>query len=101
MDFLSREAIISEMSQSLEELLRKYDLEDIGVFEEEGEANRYYLGYTIRRNGNVHMVHLPFMKNDQGNLAPIDDAWVVESENGDTHGYQSLEDAFNSLGGEQ
>ncbi|WP_084034835.1 DUF5634 family protein [Anaerobacillus alkalilacustris] len=60
MDFISREAIIREMTESLPSMIDQYELEDIAVFEEEGEDDRYYFGFTIRKNGDVYMIHQPF-----------------------------------------
>lgn len=97
MDYLPKEAIMNEMNDSLKLMLEKYNLEEIGIFEEEGEDNRFYLGYTFRKNGDVHMIHLPFIKDEQGNLARLDDGWVIESEEGDSRGYENLEDVFNYL----
>ena len=37
-----------------------------GVFEEEGQDDRYYLGYTTRKDGKIHHIHLPFQKNSDG-----------------------------------
>ena len=100
MDFLSREAILHEMNDSLEHMLQKYNLEDIGIFEEEGGGDRYYLGYTVRKNGEVYMVHMPFVKNEEGQLARLEEGWVIESDEGDgseARGYENLDDAFNYL----
>ncbi|UTW69438.1 DUF5634 family protein [Anaerobacillus sp. HL2] len=36
------------MTKLLTNMLHNYQLEDVGVFEEQGEDDRYYIGYTIR-----------------------------------------------------
>lgn len=97
MEFFPRDAIINEMNKSLSSILHQYNLEDVGVFEEEGEGNSYYLGYTIRKNNEVYMIHQQFTKNDQGELTVTNNEWIIESDDGDTRGYQSLEDVFHYI----
>lgn len=97
MEFISRDTILNEMNDSLKRILDKYDLDDIEIFEEEGVGNLFHLGYTIRKNGDVHMIHIPFMKNEQGDLAPTDESWVIENDNGESSGYQTLEEVFLHL----
>lgn len=97
MEFLTREAIMSNMTNSLTKMLHNYQLEDVGVFEEEGEDDRYYIGYTIRKDGKVFMIHQPFLKNVEGQFAPLDNEWVIESEEVDWHGFDSLDDVFNHI----
>ncbi|MCT8138111.1 DUF5634 family protein [Anaerobacillus sp. CMMVII] len=100
MEPIHREAILNEMNQSLPKLLEKYDLEDVGIFQEEGEGNRYYLGYTVRKNGEVYMIHQAFRKNESGNLASDEQNWVIESDDGDSRGYESLDAVFSHLDGQ-
>lgn len=97
MEFVSREVLLNEMNESLKGMLIKYDLDDIGIFEEEGEGNLFHLGYTIRKNDTIHMIHIPFMKNGNGDLAPTDESWVIENADGDSRGYQTLEEVFQHL----
>jgi hypothetical protein len=61
-DYLSREQIMNVLQQSFQPCLNKYGIEDIGIFEEEGQDNRYYLGYTTRKDGKTHHIHLLFKK---------------------------------------
>ena len=42
-NYLSREQIMNELQQSFELYLNKYGIENIGIFEEEGQDDRYYL----------------------------------------------------------
>lgn len=97
MDFLPREQVIEEMTETLHKMMEVYQLEDVGVFEEEGEGDVYYVGYTVRRKGDVFMMHMPFIKNDAGELAPRKIEWTVETEEEDFHGYQSLDDVFTAI----
>ncbi len=97
MDYFQRETIINEMNESLPDLLAKYGLDDIGIFEEEGEGNTYFLGYTVRKSGEVYMIHQAFTKNQHGELASTESSWVIESEDGDTRGYRNLDEVFSFL----
>ncbi|MFN7249775.1 MAG: DUF5634 family protein [Anaerobacillus sp.] len=97
MEFMQREALLTEMNHSLKKMLEKYDLDDVGIFQEEGEGNRYYLGYTVRKNGEVYMIHQAFKKNDEGDLAPQEQTWVIECEDGDSRGYENLDAVFSHL----
>ena len=69
--------------------MNKYQIEGIGIFEEEGQDDRYYLGYTTRKDGKTHHIHLPFQKDGDGGLASIDRKWTVKSNN--PHGKRSKE----------
>jgi hypothetical protein len=98
MTFFSRETLIDKMNNTLPQMINKYNLEDIGIFEEEGEGNIYYIGYTVRKNGEVYMIHFPHEKNIEGKLAPLEEEkWVIESDDGDTNGYDNLDAAFDYL----
>ncbi|MEK5442318.1 MULTISPECIES: DUF5634 family protein [unclassified Fredinandcohnia] len=100
MDYLSREKIINELQQSFQPYLDKYEIENIGIFEEEGQDNRYYLGYTTRKAGKTYHVHLPFQKNNEGELAPVDNKWTVESDNpqeSDLKEFNNLDHVFSEL----
>ncbi|WNF35072.1 DUF5634 family protein [Bacillaceae bacterium IKA-2] len=97
MNFLPREQIIREMTGTLQIMIDVYQLEDAGIFEEEGEGEAYYVGYTVRKNGDVYMIHKPFMKNEAGELAPKNLEWVVETGEEDYHKYKSLDDVFTAI----
>ncbi|MBU8906649.1 DUF5634 family protein [Desertibacillus haloalkaliphilus] len=88
------------MNRMLEPLMEKYDLDDIGVYEEEGEAERYYIGYTVKKDGEVYMVNMPFEKDHEGKLALKEGVWTIQADDNDdfeTHGYYSLDDVFESI----
>lgn len=44
MEFLPREQIINTLQEPLQSYIDKYGIDDIGIFEEEGQGNQYYLG---------------------------------------------------------
>jgi hypothetical protein len=97
MEFINREQLISEMTQMLQELMEEYDLEEIGVYEEEGEGNQCYFGFTVRKDGHVYMINNPFIKNSKGEVAPASHEWTVQSETGENKGYTSLDEVFNRI----
>jgi Family of unknown function (DUF5634) len=99
-DYLSREQIMNELQQSFQPYLNMYGIENIGIFEEEGQDNRYYLGYTTRKDGQTHHIHLPFQKNNDGGLSPMDSKWTVESDNPlekDLKEFEDLDHVFREI----
>lgn len=97
MDYLSREAILNEMNETLRTIMDKYNVDDIGIFEEQGEGNHYYIGYTIRKDDEVFMTHTPYVINDEGLLRPEKQEWVIETDEGDMRGFSSLEEVFEEM----
>ncbi|WP_209124289.1 DUF5634 family protein [Alkalihalobacillus sp. BA299] len=97
MEYLSRDEILEEMNQSLRPIMEKYEVEDIGIFEEQGEGNHYYIGYTIRKDGEVFMTHTPFVRNEEGLFRPEKNEWIIETDNGDLRGFSSLDDVFEEM----
>ena len=99
-NYQSREQIMNVLQQSFQPYLNKYGIEDIGIFEEEGPDDRYYLGYTTRKDGKTHHIHLPFQKNSDGGLAAIDRKWTVESDNPqekDLKDFEDLDHVFREI----
>jgi hypothetical protein len=43
------------------------------------------------------MIHQAFQKNDEGDLAPQEQTWVIECEDGDSRGYENLDAVFSHL----
>lgn len=97
MEYLSREAILNEMNETLRPIMDKYNVEDIGIFEEQGEGNHYYIGYTVRKNGEVFMTHTPYVINEDRLLRPEKQEWVIETDDGDRRGFSSLEEVFEEI----
>jgi hypothetical protein len=100
MEFLSREQIINELQQPFQSYLEKFDLEGISIFEEEGQKNQYYLGYTVEKSGKTYHIHTPYTKNSSGELAPIKNEWTIETDEpqtDDLRGYHNLESAFREI----
>lgn len=97
MDFLSREKIIQGLINAMPSIMDKYNLDDIGVYEEEGEGDKYYMGYTIRKNGKVYMINTTYVKNEEKKLAQLHNEWTIQQEEGESKGYQSLENVFDKI----
>ncbi|WP_158737902.1 DUF5634 family protein [Alteribacillus sp. YIM 98480] len=92
MEFIPREQLINELQDSFKPLMEKYDIDNIGVFEEEGQDDSYYVGYTVSKNGKVYMVHHPYTKNKDGHLARAQGGWTVETDEPGTMDEESFED---------
>ncbi|MFC0274033.1 DUF5634 family protein [Metabacillus herbersteinensis] len=97
MEFLSREEVVRDLTDSMQSIMVQYDVEDIGVYEEEGEGNQYYMGYTIRKNGKVYMINTPYVKNEDHELAQQNQIWTIQEGTGESKGYQSLSDVFKKI----
>lgn len=100
MDFTNREEIIRDLQQSFQPLITKYGIEDIGVFEEQGQKDLYHMGYTIRKEGKTYMVHTPYIKNEEGQLAHGNDEWTIETDEPNTEdisGFKKLDEALRSI----
>lgn len=100
MEFLSREQIINELQQSFELYIDHFDIEDISIFEEEGQDERYYIGYTVNKDGKTYHIHTPYIKDNNGGLASVSKEWTVESDDpkkDDVTGYNDLESVFREI----
>lgn len=98
--YLSREQIIQELQQSFHTYTEKYGIDDIGIFEEQGPSDLYYIGYTVNKNGETYHIHIPYMKNETGELTPINSEWTVESDDPrrqDLHRFDNLESVFEEI----
>jgi len=100
MEYTNRDDVVRELQQSFQPLMTKYGIEDIGVFEEQGQKDIYHMGYTIRKEGKTYMIHTPYLKNEEGQLAPGKDLWTVETDEANTDdvsGFDNLDDALQSI----
>ncbi|HZH58551.1 MAG TPA: DUF5634 family protein [Metabacillus sp.] len=100
MEYTTRDKVIRDLQQAFQPLMDKYEIEDIGVFEEQGQNNQYHMGYTIRKEGKTYMVHTPYLKNENGQLKPGNDEWTVETDepnSKDLSGFKEIDDALRSL----
>lgn len=100
MESVPVEQLISDLKSSFRPLMEKNNIDDIGIFEEEGEDNYYHLGYTVRKDDRVYMVHLPFIKNEEGHLTLAKQEWIVETDDPtdeDVKGFGNIDDVFQSL----
>jgi hypothetical protein len=100
MEFLPREQIINELQQSFQSYIEKFDLDGIGIFEEEGVDDHYFIGYTINKAGKTYFVHSPYRKNEAGGLTPIDQEWTLETDEPqkeDKNGFHDLESVLRTI----
>lgn len=100
MDFIPREQVMNALQQSFEAYLEHFEIDDIGIFEEEGEDNLYYMGYTVNKGGKTYHIHTPFRKNKEHELAPIREEWTIESDDAkglDLRHYPDPESAIQEL----
>ncbi|WP_026584137.1 DUF5634 family protein [Bacillus sp. J33] len=100
MEFLPREQIINALQEPLQSYIDKYGIDDIGIFEEEGQGNQYYLGYTVKKEGRTYHIHSPYFKDDNGGLTPAENEWTIESDEPkgeDRMGYENLEQALREI----
>jgi hypothetical protein len=95
MKFNSREDILQNLQASFQTMMDKYDLDDIGIYEEEGPENRYFIGYTVRTDGKVYMINGPYVKNEKEELAVQEETWTIQTDEGEeSEGYKNLEEVF-------
>ncbi|CDQ20598.1 hypothetical protein SAMN05192559_105133 [Halobacillus karajensis] len=100
MESVPVEQLISDLENSFRPLMEKNNLDDIGIFEEEGQGDYYHLGYTVKKNERVYMVHLPFIKSEDGHLTLDKQEWIVETDDPnavDLKGFDKIDDVFQSL----
>lgn len=97
MEYINYEELKSDMNHHLQDLMTKYDLEDIGIYEEEGAGDTYYMGYTVRKDGKIYMVNMPYKKDCNGGLAIEHQEWTIQQEAGESKGFHSLEEVFSHI----
>jgi Family of unknown function (DUF5634) len=100
LEFLSREEILNELQQSLPTYIEQYNLDDIGLYEEQGQGDIYYMGYTVNKDGKTYHIHTPYHKNENGQMASQQKSWTVELDEPnkeDLKGYNDLESVFRDI----
>ncbi|MDQ0257317.1 hypothetical protein J2S74_004775 [Evansella vedderi] len=97
MEYISRDTILDTMTDTFSTKMEQYDLDEIGIFEEHGEGDLYYIGYRVRKNDETFMVHQAYKQNDEGHLTPASSEWVIESESGDFGEFTSLDEVFRQI----
>ncbi|WP_102347150.1 DUF5634 family protein [Bacillus sp. Marseille-P3661] len=97
MEYKNRESILDEMQKSLQPLMQQYDLDSIGIYEEQGEDENYYIGYSIEKKDNFFIINLPYVKNEQGNLAVKDTNWTIQLDDHEEKNIKSLDEVFNRI----
>ncbi|KAA0550356.1 hypothetical protein FZW96_03185 [Bacillus sp. BGMRC 2118] len=98
MEYKQREQLLDDFIHSLESILEKYDLDDIGIYEEEGQGTHYFMGYTIRKNGKVFMLNRPYVKNENNELSLENNEWTIQTDEGnEIKGISSMEEVFEKI----
>lgn len=98
MEFLSRESVLQELNDSLEQMMTKYNLDDVGIYEEEGANEEFFLGFTVRKNGKVYMINEPYVKDEKGNIAIKEKTWTIQTDQGkEAKGFDSLDEVFQHI----
>ncbi|MBM7646628.1 hypothetical protein JOD45_002860 [Scopulibacillus daqui] len=98
MEYVTRETILKHMSRDLENVMNRYDVDDVGIYEEQGEGDHYYIGYTVRKDGKVYMINMPFVKDDENKLAVAEQSWTIQGENGNEQkGFKTLDEVFDAI----
>jgi hypothetical protein len=99
-EFLSREEILNDLQQSMSTFINQYNLDDIGLYEEQGQGDVYYMGYTVKKNGKTYHIHTPYHKNEHGQLTSQQKSWTAEPDEPnkeDLKGYTDLESVFQDI----
>lgn len=100
MESMPREQIIHSLQELFQSCMEKYDLDEIGIFEEEGQDDIYYMGYTVNKDGQTYHIHSTFRKDGNNSLIPLNQLWSIETDepNGeDLTGYPDVESAFREI----
>lgn len=100
MEFTTREKIIDQIENNFSKLMTSFNLDEIGIFEEEGPENKYFLGYTVKKNDISYMIHQPYKKSTEGELAPLEEQWTIETDEPnyeDKHGYKDINEFLSTL----
>lgn len=98
MDFIKREEFLHMMNETLGPIMETYNLEDVGIYEEQGAGDTYYLGYTVRKDGKIYMVNTSCAKNDHGELAVKEYEWTIQTDEGnEKKGFHTLKDVFEEI----
>ncbi|QIZ67553.1 DUF5634 family protein [Geobacillus subterraneus] len=95
MEFAPRRVILEEFIDTLEPMMETYGLDQVGIFEERGEGNRYYVGYTINKDDEMITIHMPFIQNERGELALEKQEWTIRKDGQEKKGYRSLPEAMD------
>jgi hypothetical protein len=97
MDVQSRNTIINSLEGDFNTLMEQYNLDRIGVYEEEGKDNLYYMGYTVVKDGKTYMLSTPYSKDNNGQLSSKNAPWTLQAEDGEKAGYQTIHDILSEI----
>ncbi|MEQ2525192.1 hypothetical protein EKG37_06650 [Robertmurraya yapensis] len=100
MEYLTREQIIHDLQEPLQSYIDQFGIDDIGIFEEQGQDALYYMGYTVNKDGKTYHIHTPFQKNEQNEFTPVKNEWTLETDEPDSKdksGYYDVESVLKEL----
>ncbi|SEM93507.1 hypothetical protein SAMN05192533_10752 [Mesobacillus persicus] len=100
MDISSREEILNDLQRSFETYMNQFNLDDIGIYEEQGQGNTYYIGYTVKKDGRTYHIHTPYHQNEHGGFTSGKKEWTVEPDDPnkeDLSGYDDLESVLRDI----
>ena len=97
MDYISVETIHNDFKESLSVLIQQYNLAEASIYEEEGEGDTYYIGYTVKKRGYTYHISMPFEKKDEDQIALSKPEWTIQAEEGEYKGFESLDDVFEKI----
>ncbi|MBU8905309.1 DUF5634 family protein [Desertibacillus haloalkaliphilus] len=95
MDYVSRDTILNTMTNSLDTIKQKYNLDDIDIREQPADDDRYYFGYKVEKGGKEYTIHLPYVKNEEGEMMIEKIEWIVQGNHGEEIGYSNLDEVFS------
>ncbi|MGG0719618.1 DUF5634 family protein [Robertmurraya massiliosenegalensis] len=100
MEYLTRSRVMEDLQEPFQQYLERFELDEIGVYEEDGQDDIYHMGYTVTKNGKTYHIHTSFRKNDKDGLSPLNNLWTLEPDDpsfGDRTGYRDVESVFREI----
>lgn len=100
MEYLSRAQIINDLQKPFQTYLEQYEIDEIGIYEEDGQEGIYHIGYTVTKDGKTYHIHSSFRKNENEFLAPLNNLWTLETDEpsgDDRTGYRDVESVFQKI----
>ncbi|MDC3415457.1 DUF5634 family protein [Aquibacillus salsiterrae] len=95
----TRQQLITELQDTFETIIETYDIDAIGIFEEEGQDSNYYVGYTVKKDDKEFFINQPY-KKENNQLALLNQQWTIETDEPSTTDkrvLQNLEDVLKEI----
>lgn len=100
MEYITRSNLIEELQEPFQQYLEQFELDEIGIYEEDGQDDITHMGYTVTKNGQTYHLHTSFRKNEQERLTPLNNLWTLERDepsSEDRTGYRDVESIFREI----